>query len=383
MKKFASKTRGLVKGAPTGVLISIAIHVGLIFGLGAMVVFKYIVREEQEFELPEPVEQKKMELKKPQVKMKKKARPRPANRIVSKAVAVMPEVALPNVSGTGTDMGGFDGGFDLLPDISEMSAFGSTKSISVGNDFEGTFYSIAYDRSGEEQDCDDPKWLGVVHDFLESGWNPYVLAPYYRAPQRLYTSQIFIPIVYSEYGPSNFGIPISPDFMASYWIVHYKGNIMSPYDKPKRFRFWGMGDDFLPITLTGGKEIVYDNEMVADFSWVDWDGFVTDWKNENSGCREQIKIGHHSYVYKGNWFTLEPGEIYEMNLLLGESWGGHFCAYLMVEEEGKSYEKNEDGLMYLPIFKVAELPGIVKDKIKYTLIKGEADLDSDLMFNVY
>ena len=37
----------------------------------------------------------------------------------------------------------------------------------------------------------------------------------------------------------------------------------------------------------------------------------------------------------------------------------------------------------LPVFKTAEIPERVKEKIKYTLIPGEADLDSDLMFNVY
>lgn len=382
MKEFVNKTKGLVRGAPTGVLVSIIIHAVLIVAGGLWVVVQITQKEEIKFQEPPPVEIKKPKLKKPTVKVKKQAKPRPIKRIMTKAVNIVPDVSLPNVSGIGTAMGGEITGITLEPNVAEMSAFGTTQSISMGNDFKGTFYSITYNRAGEEIDCNDNKWLQVVHDFLADEWNPYVLAPYYKAPQELYTAQVFIPVCYSEYGPSNFGIPISQDFLASYWIVHYQGKIKSPRDKPTRFRFWGMGDDFLPITLDGGE---FDNTLVADFSWRDWDGFVTDWKNDRRDVPDEdhlYPIGHER-CYVGDWFTLEPDVIYDMNLLLGESWGGHFCAYLMIEEEGVDYEENRDGLPILPVFKVAEMPGIVKDKILYSLIRGEADLDSDLMFNVY
>ncbi len=38
--------------------------------------------------------------------------------------------------------------FEMMPDISEMSLLGDQKSAAVGNDFEGTFYSLRYDRRG-------------------------------------------------------------------------------------------------------------------------------------------------------------------------------------------------------------------------------------------
>ena len=378
------KLAGIVKGAPTGVLVSIGIHAAILVVGMVWVVVTVIKQPEVPPYQPYVSEVKKMDLIKPTVKVKHAPAPNPSKVLRTKTDLAMRDFSIPDVHGTGPGEGIEDIGMSLIPELSDISLIGNPESISVGNDFEGTFYSIAYSRGGEELDCNDTKWLSVVHDFLEAEWNPYVLAPYYKASQKVYTSQIFIPVCYSEYGPSSFGIPMGPDFMASYWIVHYKGKIKSPRDKATRFRFWGMGDDFLPITLSGGKETVYDNEMVADFSWVDWDGFVSDWKSAHSeDPKQQIKIGHHSYVYKGDWFTLEPDEEYEMNVLLGESWGGHFCCYLMVEEEGVSYEENRDGLPILPIFKVAELPAAVKDRIQYTLIRNEADLNSDLMFNVY
>lgn len=377
-----NKADKLAKGAPAGLLVSVAIHAALLI-LGGLIVVVTIVRDpDPGFDPAPPVEIKEMKLKHATVKVKPDAKPKPTKTLMTKVMKVSPEISLPVVSGIGTAIDGEITGIDLAPNVTEISVFGGREGISMGNDFKGTFYSISYNRAGEEIDCNDSKWLKVVHQFLEEGWNPYVLAPYYKAPQELYTAQIFIPVCYSEYGPSNFGIPISQDFLASYWIVHYQGKIKSPRTEPTRFRFWGMGDDFLPITLDGGK---FDNTLVADFSWRDWDGFVTDWKNDRRDVPDddhQYPIGHER-CYVGDWFTLDPGVVYDMNVLLGESWGGHFCAYLMVEEEGGDYEVNRDGLPILPVFRVADMPGIVKDKIQYSLIRGEADLDSELMFNVH
>ena len=56
---------------------------------------------------------------------------------------------------------------------------------------------------------------------------------------------------------------------------------------------------------------------------------------------------------------------------------------IVVEDSAEDYAENQQGMPVLPVFKTAEIPDRVKDQIKYTLIPGEADLESDLMFNVY
>jgi hypothetical protein len=382
MKKAANKVKGLVKGAPASALVSAGIHLLLFLGLGSMVVFQFVKKAEPQFEPPPSVERKKMELKKPKVKVKSSTRPKSVSRIMSKNVQSMPSVQLPELSGGGTGLtGGGLGGFDLMPDLSEMTVFGNKKSLSVGNDFVGTFYSFVYDRQGRKIDCGEMEWVQIIDDFIQSGWNPYTLAPYFRSPQKLYAAQIYFPADRSEWGPSNFGIPAGPDFDPYRWIVHYKGDIKSPRDTPKRFRFWGMGDDALVVSITGGE---FDNTVVADFSWPGFE--PTDWK---SNRKDGVPDGDQRYSlgtvknYVGDWFTLEPDVIYEMNIVIGECPGGIFCAYLMVEEEGVMLDYNSEGMPVLPPLRTGEVPEVVKDQLKYRSVKGEVNLEHPLMFNVY
>ncbi len=381
MKNAAKKVKGLVKGAPAGALISAGIHLLLFLGLGSMVVFQFIKTPEPQFESPPPVERKKMELKKPKVKVKNSTRPKSVSRIMSKNVQSMPSVQLPELSGGGTGLtGGGLGGFDLMPDLTEMSLFGNKKSISVGNDLVGTFYSFEYDRRGNKIDCGDFEWDAIIADYIASGWNKFKLAPYYRSPQKLYTAQVFFPTHYSEWGPSNFGIPSGPDFDPIHWIVHYEGKIKSPRDKPARFRFWGMGDDALVASISGGE---YNNTVVADFSW-DWFELTKLRSNRQSvpDGEQNFSLGHANN-FVGEWFTLDPNEVYDIDILIGECPGGRFSAYLMVEEEGVMLDYNTEGMPILPAFKTGEIPDVVRDQLKYILIKGQANLDHPLMFNVY
>ena len=107
------KKKGITKGMPSAVLLSILIHVALFLLAGILVVFTVVKKEEQKFTPPKAVERPKMKLKKPKVKVKKTSKPKPTTRIVTKMNrAGMPDVQLPEMS----DMGeGLAGGFDLAP----------------------------------------------------------------------------------------------------------------------------------------------------------------------------------------------------------------------------------------------------------------------------
>jgi hypothetical protein len=282
----------------------------------------------------------------------------------------MPDVQLPEISTAGTGLGGGVGGYELVPDVEGMSMFGGSRSVAVGNDFEGTFYSLRYDRRGKETNVDDPEYKNTIRRFAEMGWNPYVVAPYYRSPQKLYTTQVFIPTISSEFGPANFGVEAGPDFDPYLWCVHYTGKIMRK--DGGRFRFWGFGDDVLLVRVNG--------EVVLNASWGDFRTEIYDWERQEDDYKYYMG---HAQAAVGTWFELEPGVPVEMEVLIGEIPGGQFCAYLVVEDAAEDYARNQEGMPILPVFRTAEIPDRVKDKIKYTLIDGEADLDSDLMFNVY
>ena len=364
------KNKSLNKGTPGAVLLSAAVHFVLLVLAGGYVVFQVQKEPPVKFVPPPPVDRKKMELKKPRVKMKKADKPRATQRIVSKSTASMPAIRLPDISDAGSGLSGGVDGYELVPDISGMSLFGGAESTSVGNDFTGTFYSLRYDRRGEETSMDESGYETTIRSFVESGWNPYVFAPYFRAPQKLYTTQIFIPTIFSEFGPSHFGVPAGPDFDPYLWCVHYKGKIMRK--DGGRFRFWGFGDDVLLVRVNG--------TVVLNASWGEFRTELCDWDRHEEDYNYFIG---HGQIAAGDWFELEPGVPIEMEVLIGEIPGGHFCAYLVVEEEGEDYVENNEGMPILPVFKTAEIPEEVKDQIKYTLIPGEVDLDSDLMFNVY
>jgi hypothetical protein len=165
------------------------------------------------------------------------------------------------------------------------------------------------------------------------------------------------------------------EFDPIHWCIHYKGKIA--HKEGGRFRFAGLGDDVMLVRLNG--------KMVLNAIWGGQNGGwkeVTAYRNPYDEENLKYFLGHGEMAF-GEWFELEPGVPVDMEVLIGEIPGGVYAAMLLVQQEGVDYPTKQDGGPILPVFKTAEMPEHVKDQIKYTLIEGEADLNSDLMFNVY
>jgi hypothetical protein len=62
MNRIIKKTRGVGKGAPSGFVISLAVHAAAFFMAGLLVVFSVQRKEEKKFVPPKPVERPKMKL---------------------------------------------------------------------------------------------------------------------------------------------------------------------------------------------------------------------------------------------------------------------------------------------------------------------------------
>ena len=77
MKKTAKKPKSVVKGAPSGLVISLLVHAAAFMLAGLLVVFSVVQKDEKKFVPPKPVDRPKMKLKKPKVKVKKSAKPNP------------------------------------------------------------------------------------------------------------------------------------------------------------------------------------------------------------------------------------------------------------------------------------------------------------------
>ena len=187
MKK---KRKSVVKGAPSGLVISLIVHAAAFMLAGLLVVFNVVNKEEKKFVPPKPVERPKMKLKKPKVKVKKNAKPKSSERIVTKVTkANMPDIQLPEMSGIGDGIGTGGGGvgFDLMPDLDGITIFGGGQSI--GNDFVGTFYDIKRDRRGKNiPNRGLAGFVNILNSFMTKGFKTSVLNRYYRSPKKLYTT---------------------------------------------------------------------------------------------------------------------------------------------------------------------------------------------------
>jgi hypothetical protein len=334
---------------------------------------------------PPPVNRPKIPPSKPTVKVRS-SKPRPTRTITTTAVGV-PNISVPPFStGSGSGIVGSLGGKDLMPDLANVGFFGGTKSISVGNDFTGTFYSFRYDRDGNLlYEAGRSKWYELLLDFLKDDWNPLVLSRLYRSPEKLYATQFLVPAVMTSQGPEQFGID-TLEFDPIDWMVHYKGTIQSKTDG--RFRFWGVGD-FLIVRVN--KEMVfmdYFQEERNDYIPTSvWPRFTESELEQNKNGREAWRMltrdSIRGGVWIGKWFELKAGEPVEMEVVTGEGGGAYFTCALLIQQEGAEYSENAQGMPILPVFKTAEMSQSLKNRLEYKLIPAEMDLESELMFNVH
>jgi hypothetical protein len=202
----------------------------------------------------------------------------------------------------------------------------------------GNFYDAKQTRSRKPTNVDVNQFSALVTKFVNEGWKESVLNDYYKAPNTLYTTQIFIPNMSANEGPKAFDV--DKEVQPSRWLVHYKCRISPP--RSGDFRFVGAGDDYLVVRL--------NNKVVLD------QGFAkaTDWKPEkyyNYGW-----TGVPNGFARGDKFHAVAGQYYDMEVLISERPGGLVFFCLMVEEQDTEYRKDAKGNPILPIFRLADGP---------------------------
>ena len=368
MKRQVKKTQKVTKGVPSAVLLSIVIHVGLFLLAGMLVVFTVVKKEEKKFEPPKAVERPKMKLKKPKVKVRKTSKPKPTTRIVTKMDRTsMPDIQLPEMSGMGAGLGDMGvGGFDLMPDLDEISVFGEGQTI--GNDFVGVFYDTKRNRAGGGISHGRATLTPIIERFFSSGWNKSKLAKYYQSPQKLYTTTFAFPADQSIGAPAAFGV----DTIGWCWVVHYEGQLVYPEDIT--FRFWGHGDDILAVRVNGEMVLLSVTGFGSSLS--------TFWRSTSANTHKYA-MGNGLAVV-GDWITLTAGEPLDMEVLVAEIPGGNFCAILCVEVEGVEYPKNPFmGGPTLPVFKTAEPSLDLTEAIHNMLDPGDASVTNGPVFRDY
>ena len=372
MSERLKKTKGVVKGAPSGFVVSLLVHAAAFMLAGLLVVFNVVHKEEKKFVPPKPVDRPKMKLKKPKVKVKKSAKPKSTQRIVTKVQkASMPDIQLPEMSGMTDGLAGGIGGFEIAPDLGSVSMFGS--KTSIGNDLEGTFYDFKRDRSGRTipVDTDGDEWRGLINKFMRQGWKKSVFSRYYRAPQKLYATTVVVPVTKSGIAPVAFG---DEEAVGALWAVHYTGQLT--HKEGIKFRFWGIGDEVLMVRVGG--------EIVLGAWWPGerfrGQGLGSLWES-SSIQSERYQWGNNMAVI-GDWIELEPGESKDLEILIGDN-GGIACFILGIEEEGMEYERSGQPSPILPAFKTAQPTHDLLDTIYKEFPVGDVCLTNGPVFNDY
>ncbi|HEX8372517.1 MAG TPA: hypothetical protein VF585_07040 [Chthoniobacterales bacterium] len=206
----------------------------------------------------------------------------------------------------------------------------------------GTIYDLKQTQQRKPTGVTSESYVPLVDEFLKSDWDETILNKYFRGARPLITTQIFIPIMGANAAPKAYGVEgvIKP----ALWVAHYKGQVTPPEDGT--YRFVGFSDDLLALAVNG-KTVLFGGKYTSKV-----------WKSLGGGA----KAGNGNLAY-GEWIPMKKTETIDLDVLIGERPGVHFCAFLLYQKQGETYPM-KDGHPVLPIFQLAPYDTPEADKIE-------------------
>ncbi len=349
----------------TFLMFSIALHALLLLGAAMYVVQTVQSKRKLNFSgaPPAPVQgSRQLEYRVQTAKRTASMSPPPmATRVTTNAAQVkvaLPEVALPPAASLSIPnrMGGMAGNPAAFKPVSQavsappvatmsalpagVTAFGFKLPPSGQvSGLRGVLYYMRSNAKGEPypEPTDRSDYLRRVEKlFGDTGkLNESEASAYLRFGQQLVTNVILFPSIPGDTAPKAFGVPQVPGDKQS-WVAVYKAKIYAESPK-KRYRFVGGGNEVLLVRV--------DGKLVLDgcYSGIAWS------KGEGpTAFRAKGKLGPlWSDVRKiGDWVNFGANGS-DIEVVLGEGWGGAFGADLCVEEEGVTYSGEQR-----PLFKI-------------------------------
>ena len=210
---------------------------------------------------------------------------------------------------------------------------------------EGTYYDFKFTDSGRDTEMDPERMAGILREFSDS-WDTTVFDPYYRANRNLYASRTVMPAKDAQDAPKAFKV----NKPGRLWVVHYKGKVRAP--ESGTYRFVGVADDYLLVRFNGrlvlDASIAPVGSMPGEQEIRPFAPYFDDPKL-NEVYLEYIK-GHRV----GRTFEVRKGDVFDLEVLVGESPGGQFYAFLFIERVGGSYDKDPAGQPIVPFFEMIE-----------------------------
>ncbi len=239
---------------------------------------------------------------------------------------------------------------------------------STPNALVGTFYDLKQTDKKKPTNITNERTIEVIREFVNRGWKENSLSrEYFHAPQKLYQTKIYIPVMAADGAPAAFNC--EKDVEPSRWVIVYRG-MVTPR-KTAKYRFVGAGDDVLVVRFNnrhvfdhgfyGGTTGKYIASMVGGMSASAPD---RDLEKTLKDSPMKMPVAFYKYDTTRNWngaigglavgpvFEARAGTSYPVEILLSEIPGGLFCASLMIEEVGAEYEKASTGSPILPLFRL-------------------------------
>ena len=219
-----------------------------------------------------------------------------------------------------------------------VSMFGARGGAGSLDGMIGTFYDIKQSKDLKPTASMSgagavPAYRKVVQSFIDGGWSTSRFSGFYRAPDQLVSTQLWIPSQGADAAPKAFGV--EKEVKPSRWVVHYRCMIEAPSSMP--FRFVGSGDDWLIVR--------WDRKVALDDGYERVEvGGDNRYKDFGQTCTDEFKIdrrpGALGRLRAGPWIRPVKGQLVAFEVLMGETPGGVFDMYLAIEPAKSETTKN-------------------------------------------
>ncbi len=231
--------------------------------------------------------------------------------------------------------------------------------IKGGQNVDGCLIGVLVDlkRDGEGNPR-TPSYWNDVSSAVAKDFSPESLANFYVVPKKVALTHVFIPMQDAGNGPKAFGA--GDQMKPKEWFAYYTGEIKAT--EKARYRFAGFFDDCIMVRIDGKTvfECVCDHMPGKSGSnkspmsgWGPSDqSVIGEWRGPRD--RDRLVVG--------DWFAVEPGKKFKMDLVIGERPGGIIGGLLLIQKEGEEYPKDGNRPI-LPIFASRPLSVNEKDRI--------------------
>jgi hypothetical protein len=230
--------------------------------------------------------------------------------------------------GIGTGIGPGRGGGKNMVSLFGMRGFNAPGLV-------GSIYDIKKFKNGSNSPA-APHGAGigpykaVANQFINSGWQESVLrGKYWESPTKLSLQQVLIPLRRGNAGeaPAAFEVP---KMEASRWIVHYKGTVKAPFTG--KMRFVGMADDWIVVRWQDKNVLVagYGNSTIGRYGAASKTGGKP--APPPPGVGQTWPYLDRPPMQSGAWLNVVKGSEYRIEIAMGETPGGEFCAVLAFQK---------------------------------------------------